>query len=139
MNPSLRSILIAVCLVGLVPACVGAAPPIPVDAAAAALAAGDIVLLDCAATWCGPCRSMAPVIGAVSAAGWPVRHVDVDREGDLVKRFGITGVPCYILLVKGHEVGRINGATTRAELEKLLAKSRTALGIPEASATAPLG
>jgi thiol-disulfide isomerase/thioredoxin len=136
MNPSLRSFLIGVCLVGLVPARLVAAPPSPADAAAAALAAGDIVLLDFAAAWCGPCRSMAPVIGEVSAAGWPVRHVDVDREGDIVKRFGITGVPCYILLVKGHEVGRINGATTRAELEKLLAQSRTALGIPEASAAA---
>ena len=136
MNPSLRSFLIGVCLVGLVPARLVAAPPSPADAAAAALAAGDIVLLDFAAAWCGPCRSMAPVIGEVAAAGWPVRHIDVDREGDLVKRFGITGVPCYILLVKGHEVGRINGATTRAELEKLLAQSRTALGIPEASAAA---
>jgi len=134
MNPSLRSVSITVCLVGLAPACLAATPPSPADAAAAALAAGDIVLLDFSATWCGPCRSMAPVIGEVSAAGWPVRLVDVDREADLVKRFGITGVPCYILLVKGQEVGRINGATTRPELEKLLAKSRTALGIPGAPA-----
>jgi S1-C subfamily serine protease len=74
---------------------------------------------------------MAPLIGEIAAAGWPVRHVDVDHEGDLVKRFGITGVPCYILLVKGHEVGRIAGATSREELEKLLLKSRSALGIPE--------
>ncbi|MFM8378469.1 MAG: trypsin-like peptidase domain-containing protein [Planctomycetia bacterium] len=136
MNPSLRSLSLGLCLVVLAAARLLAAPPSPVDAATAALAAGDIVLLDFAASWCGPCRSMAPVIGEVSAAGWPVRHVDVDRETDLVKRFGITGVPCYILLVKGHEVGRINGATTRAELEKLLAQSRTALGIPAAPTAA---
>ena len=136
MNPFLRSVFIAVCVVGLGPARLTAAPPSPADAGSAALAAGDIVLLDFAAIWCGPCRSMAPLIDAVSAAGWPVRHVDVDREGDLVKRFGITGVPCYILLVKGQEVGRINGATTRVELEKLLAKSRTAIGMPEAPAAA---
>jgi thiol-disulfide isomerase/thioredoxin len=102
------------------PLVVEAAPPAPVEAAAQALAAGDIVLLDFAASWCGPCRSMAPLIGEIATAGWPVRHVDVDQEGDLVKRFGITGGPCYILLVKGHEVGRIAGATTRDELEKLL-------------------
>jgi len=136
MNASLRSLLMGAGLVMLGPACLVAAPPSPADAAAAALAAGDIVLLDFAATWCGPCRSMEPVIGEVSAAGWPVRHIDVDRETDLVKRFGITGVPCYILLVKGNEVGRINGATTRAELEKLLAQSRAALGIPEVPAAA---
>jgi len=106
----------------------GAAPG---DAAATAAAAGDVVLLDFAASWCGPCRAMAPLIGQVSAAGWIVRHVDVDREADLVKRFGVTGVPCYVLLVKGHEAGRINGATTLAELEQLLMKSRGALGVPE--------
>ena len=137
MSPSLRSVCLGVCLAGLAPAEIVAAAPGAADAAAAALAAGDIVLLDFAASWCGPCRSMAPLIGEISAAGWPVRHVDADREVDLVKRFGITGVPCYILLVKGHEVGRINGATTRDELEKLLAKSRSALGIPEVSAPPP--
>ncbi|MEY3206184.1 MAG: hypothetical protein RLZZ21_2515 [Planctomycetota bacterium] len=104
-----------------------AAAPVPAQPAAQA-AAGEVVLLDFAASWCGPCRQMAGLIGEISAAGWLVRHVDVDRETDLVKRFGVTGVPCYVLLVKGHEVGRINGATTRAELEKLLATSAAPLG-----------
>ena len=103
----------------------------------AAVAAGDVVLLDFSAAWCGPCRQMAPLIGEITAAGWLVRHVDVDREGDLVRRFGVTGVPCYVLLVKGNEVGRINGATTRDELENLLAKSRQPLGLTPASASAP--
>lgn len=95
---------------------------------AAAARSGDVLLLDFAASWCGPCKQMAPVIGEITAAGWVVRHVDVDHEADLVRRFGVTGVPCYILLVKGHEVGRINGATTRGELEQLLAKAAAPLG-----------
>ena len=103
------------------------AAPAPNQPAAAA-ASGDVVLLDFAASWCGPCRQMAGLIGEISAAGWLVRHVDVDRETDLVRRFGVTGVPCYVLLVKGHEAGRINGATTREELEKLLAKAAAPLG-----------
>ena len=95
---------------------------------ATAAATGEVLLLDFSASWCGPCRQMAPLIDQVAAAGWVVRHVDVDRETDLVRRFGVTGVPCYVLLVKGHEVGRINGATTQAELEGLLAKSGPPLG-----------
>ena len=113
--------------VAIVAAASGAAAAPPPSPAAAA-AAGEAVLLDFTASWCGPCRQMAPIVAEVSAAGWVVRPVDVDREPDLVRRFGVTGVPCYVLLVKGHEAGRINGATTRAELERLLAASAAPLG-----------
>ena len=108
----------------------------PATTAATAAATGDVVLLDFSAEWCGPCKQMAPLIGEIGAAGWLVRHVDVDQEHDVVKRFQVNGVPCYILLVKGQEVGRIDGATTRNELEKLLAKSRQPLGLPKLVASA---
>lgn len=110
----------ALSLVGLTAV---AAPPVA-PATNTPVAATDVILLDFSASWCGPCRSMAPLVDEVAAAGWTVRHVDVDREGDLVRRFGVTGVPCYVLLVKGEEIDRINGATTRVELERLLARSR---------------
>jgi thiol-disulfide isomerase/thioredoxin len=117
--------------------------PLASSPAAAVQAAtqGDVVLLDFAASWCGPCRQMAPIIGEITAAGWVVRHVDTDQEPDLIRRFGVTGVPCYVLLVRGEEVGRINGATTRAELEALLAKSRQPLGLAATpvAAAAPAG
>ena len=103
---------------------------------AAAAATGEAMLLDFSAAWCGPCRQMAPLIDEIAAAGWVVRHVDVDRELDIVRRFGVSGVPCYVMLVKGHEVGRINGATTRGELEQLLAKAAAPLGGVAPAATA---
>ncbi len=95
---------------------------------ALAARSGEVLLLDFSASWCGPCRQMGPLVAEIAAAGWMVRHVDVDREPDIVRRFGVTGVPCYVLLVKGHEVGRINGATTRDELEQLMAKAAAPLG-----------
>jgi len=135
----MRLATVLILSLALVPAATAA--PVPGQPAAAA-ASGDVVLLDFSASWCGPCRQMAGLIGEVSAAGWLVRHIDVDRETDLVKRFGVTGVPCYVLLVKGHEAGRINGATTREELEKLLAKAAAPLGAtapPQPVAEAPRG
>ena len=116
-------------------ACLALPTSAPASPAVAARS-GDALLLDFTASWCGPCKQMAPIVGEIGAAGWVVRHVDVDHETDLVRRFGVTGVPCYILLVKGHEVGRINGATTRGELEQLLAKAAAPLG--GAAATAPV-
>ena len=41
----------------------------------------------------------------------------------------MTGVPCYVLLVKGQEMGRINGATTRDEMENLLANKERTIAI----------
>lgn len=95
---------------------------------AAQAAAGEALLLDFTAPWCTHCRQMEPLLRDVAAAGWPVRRVDCDRELDLVRRFGVSAVPCYVLVVKGHEVGRIDGATTQGELEKLLARAAAPLG-----------
>ena len=84
----------------------------------------DTVLLDFYADWCGPCRAMEPVVSQLIAAGHPIRRVNVSQERQLAARYGVTSIPCYVLLVNGQEVDRLVGASGAGELEALLAKAR---------------
>lgn len=77
------------------------------------------VLLDFTATWCGPCQQMAPIVSRLERQGFPVRKVDLDQNQGLAKRYGVTSIPCFILVVNDREVTRIVGQTTEAELRRL--------------------
>lgn len=101
--------------------------------------ANDVVLLDFTASWCGPCQRMAPVVGQLEAAGMPVRKVDYDTQRALAEQFRVTGVPTFVLLVRGREVDRVVGATTYEHLAGMFAKANAAAtprGIPVQDAAA---
>jgi thioredoxin len=76
----------------------------------------DVVLLDFSADWCGPCRQMEPVVQQLSAAGYPIRKVNVDQERDLASRHQVTGIPCFVLVANGQEVDRLVGAADASQL-----------------------
>ncbi len=90
--------------------------------AAALNAAGDNVLLDFSATWCGPCQQMSPIVSRLKRQGYPIRKVDVDREPALARKYGIGSIPAFVLVVQGKEVARIEGMTSESRLRSLLAK-----------------
>ena len=50
----------------------------------------------------------------------PVRRVDVTHEPQLAQQFGVTQVPCFVMLVDGREVNRMIGATSREQLEQMI-------------------
>ncbi|HEY2894176.1 MAG TPA: thioredoxin domain-containing protein, partial [Pirellulales bacterium] len=84
---------------------------------------GDAVLLDFHASWCAPCRSMAGTIHELEGAGYPVRQVNIDEGRALAAQYHVESIPCYVLLVDGQEVGRLNGAVRRSELLNLYASA----------------
>jgi thiol-disulfide isomerase/thioredoxin len=83
--------------------------------------AGETVLLDFYADWCGPCRAMQPSIDALVEQGCPVRKVNIDRHPELARKFGVGPIPCYVMLVDGQEVDRVVGGTSLSRLRRMWA------------------
>ena len=66
--------------------------------------AADVAVVDFNATWCGPCRMLAPVLEAVSeelAGKVSFYSVDVDENPGVAMQFRVSSVPCLVLLKNG--------------------------------------
>ena len=86
--------------------------------------AGDKpVLVDFWATWCGPCRMIAPTIEEIAAdfeGRAVVGKVDVDEEPALAKRFGIMSIPTLIVMKGGKVVEQSVGARGKQDIAAML-------------------
>ena len=80
------------------------------------------VLIDFWATWCGPCRMIAPFVEEIAAEREDilVGKVDVDTEPELAKSFGIVSIPTLILVEGGREKARVMGYRPKADILKKL-------------------
>lgn len=81
------------------------------------------VLLDFWATWCGPCRMLAPVVAQIAEekdGEIVVGKVNVDEEPELANEFGIASIPT-VMVIKGGEVSNTSiGYVSKEDLEALL-------------------
>ena len=81
------------------------------------------VLVDFWATWCGPCRMIAPAMEEIAreqAGRIKVGKVNVDEEMELAMQFGISSIPTLMVFKNGQLVNQALGAMPKAEIEALL-------------------
>jgi thioredoxin 1 len=97
----------------------------------AAVLEGELpVLVDFSATWCGPCKMLAPVLEEVAAqlAGEvTVGKLDIDEAPDRATKYGVRGVPTVVLLAGGEEVWRHVGFAPADELIPALREALQAI------------
>jgi thioredoxin len=82
--------------------------------------AGDRpVLVDCWATWCPPCRAIAPTIeqlAAESRGRWVIAKLDVDQNQRTAARFRVEGIPALLFFKNGKQVDLLVGLQPKAAI-----------------------
>ncbi len=79
------------------------------------------VLVDFWATWCGPCKMIAPIVDEIAdeyEGQVKVGKLDADEHQDVLMRYGVMGIPTLILFKDGEPAARITGFRPKDEIMK---------------------
>jgi len=82
-----------------------------------------VALVDFWAEWCGPCRTLAPIVELVAehyAGAAEVFKLNVDDSAAVTQRYGIQGIPTLILFQDGVEKERIVGVTSQQKISSTI-------------------
>ena len=81
------------------------------------------VLVDFFATWCGPCKMLAPVIAEISEryeGKVKVGKVNVDEENELAMKYQISSIPTLVLFKDGKIINIKVGLSSKSEIENMI-------------------
>lgn len=81
----------------------------------------DVVLADFSAEWCGPCRTLEPIVERVAdRTPAAVATIDIDDNGALARQYNVRGVPTLVLFAEGEPVERFVGVQEESVLVDLI-------------------
>ena len=87
------------------------------------LESGIPVLIDFSATWCQPCRAIAPFVNQLAGeyeGRVKVTTVDIDESPNTAQKYRIRGVPTLVMVKDGQIVGQQVGAVPKAKIQQLM-------------------
>ena len=80
------------------------------------------VLVDFWASWCGPCRMVAPILEEIAAERSDVKvcKINVDEEPELASRYNVMSIPTLLVVKEGQVVNQTVGARPKSQILSLL-------------------